>query len=403
MRMFEVEDMLRPVGMAEFGRTYFERAPLFVARGEPAYHERLFSLRELDKFHSCCRPPYAKVFAIDSRRKIATEEFADASGEVDSLRLFDLFEQGATIVYREIENHFPALAALCRSAEKRFNSPFTANVYWAPAGGQCFPIHFDAKDVFALQVSGSKRWRVYCPYVELPLRYQHCHEKMPDEGFLAEFDLRAGDLLYCPRGFPHLVTAANEPSLHISLSTFPYTWADVLNRVMADVFDRNPSFRASLPPGSLLNRGDELHRTFADLVNRFAEAARLEPALDVIAREFVAGRPPCNVNAREVAQQANALSLDSWIESNPETFYSLVREREEIQLVGLRKEIRFDASAFQSLNFALQTARYQIRQLPGELENEAKLDLLRTLLLNGFVRMAAGAKVANEIAEAASP
>src|SRR3974390_2886707 len=211
MNAFGLQQMMSPVSVEAFCADYFERAPLHVARNDAGFYERLCSLEELDAFVENCRPPYTKAFAIDERRKIATEEFADANGQVDALRLFRLFGEGATVVFREVEAHFPALASLCRSVEKHVNAPGGANVYWAPAGGRCFPVHYDAKDVFALQLSGSKRWRLYAPQRPLPLPTQHCYDGLPDEGLLRECDLRAGDMLYCPRGFPHSVSAGDEP------------------------------------------------------------------------------------------------------------------------------------------------------------------------------------------------
>jgi hypothetical protein len=295
-----------------------------------------------------------------------------------------LYEAGATIVLREIEDHFPMLEALCRSAEKHFNSPFVATVYLAPPQGQSFPIHFDAKDVFVLQIAGSKSWRLYQPQYVLPLSHQHCYDSMPDEGFLEEFNLRAGDFLYCPRGFPHLVRAADVSSLHISLSTFPHTWADLMNRVMADLYERDPLFRASLPP-AFIDSDTGLHETFAALVNRFTNAAELRPALSALKREFVASRPARFASPSRLHHQAATLSLESLVEPNPDVLYLIEAEQCTVRLTGLGKDIKFDASAFDDLVFALKTPRYKISDTPGALEREAKLDLFQTLVLNGFV------------------
>jgi hypothetical protein len=379
-----LNEILWPTPIAEFTRTYFETAPLHLSRGETDYFANLFSLEDIDRFLHFVKPSYTNAFAIDNRRKIEPAEYADANGLADPLRLFQLYEAGATIVLREIEGHFPRLEALCRSAEKHFNSPFVATVYWAPPQGQSFPIHFDAKDVFVLQIAGSKIWRLYQPQYVLPLSHQHCYAGMPDENFLGEFNLRAGDSLYCPRGFPHFVHAADSASLHISLSTFPHTWADLMKRAMADLCERDPLFRTSLPPAFIGNDAG-VQETFAALVRRFADTAELRPALTVLTREFVASRPARFESASLRHHQATTLTLESLVESNPDALYMIEPEQFTVRLTGLGKDIKFDASALDDLVFALKTPRYKISETPGALEPDAKLDLLQTLVLYGFV------------------
>ncbi len=382
---FGLEELLHPVRAFAFSQEYFDKQPLFSKRSAPSYHEALFSLAEMDRFHHASRLQYTQVFAIDSQRKIATEEYADAHGQVDAMRLFNLYEEGATIVYRGVDAYCPAVAALCRSVEKYFNAPFSANVYWAPAGGRAFPVHYDANNVFALQISGSKQWRVYHPQIQLPLRDEHCYDALPDESPLAQYTLDAGDMLYVPRGFPHLVSAVDQPSLHISLYSFPYTWLDVLQRAVAEALKKDAAFRASLPVGFLGANHEALQETFSTMIERLSKTASLEPALSSIKHELLAARSACFENPRESVRQAHALSQHSWIESRKDLLYSIETHPDAIRLVGQGVAIAFDPSALPGLVFALQTPRFQIWELPGPADAEGKMDLTQTLVLNGFV------------------
>jgi hypothetical protein len=377
-------EMLWPTPIKEFSQRYFDSSPLRLIRARSGYYTGLISLQDIDRFLSFVRPPFAKAFAIDSRRAIEPSEYADTNGLADASRLFGLYESGATIVLREIEDNFPKLGALCRSAEKHLSSPFVANVYLAPPGGQSFPIHFDAKDVYVLQIAGSKNWRLYRPQYPLPLSYQHCYDGMRDEGFLEEFDLQSGDFLYCPRGFPHLVRATESSSLHVSLSTFPYTWADVMKRAFVNLCESDPLFRASLPPDFTSSHVD-LQRTFTALTERFHRAAEWWPALNAIKREFVGSRPARITNSRLLHQQSASLSLESEIRPSPDLLYLIDIEQGVVRLTGLGKDIRFDLSVSEDLIYALKTPHYKIGDTPGALGSDAKLDLFRTLFLNGFV------------------
>ena len=389
LQKFGLDAILSPVGFDAFVQNFHDNRPLFLSRSQPDHYSGLVSLTEMDEFLARAKPGYATVFAIDARRNIATEEFAGAEGLSDPLRLAQLFEAGATIVYRDIQDHFPALKKLCRTAETRFHAPFAANIYLAPPQGRSFPIHFDACDVFALQISGSKRWRLYRPQLERPSRDQHCYADMADDGALGEFALHAGDMLYVPRGFPHLVEAMEEPSLHVSLSSFPHTWADVLSRALTEVCAGDPAFRAALPPGFARGAATaaECEKQFSALIARFAAEAQLASGLRPLIRQFVAERATRVDDPRGRLSAARALSLESRLEPDPDALFLIENEPDAVVLLGRGQEIRFTPQAFTALSFALKGEGFQIRAAPGELEDEAKLDLFRTLLIYGFVSL----------------
>jgi len=131
-----------------------------------------------------------------------------------------------------------------------------ANTYLTPESTQGFAPHFDDVDIFVLQTEGAKRWRLY---------------KSPDPGdTLAEvssrdfeqselgepfFDgvLRAGDLLYAPRGVIHqCVACPNQDSMHVTLSTcYRNSWGNLLRKIFPEAieiaFKANLAFRKSLP------------------------------------------------------------------------------------------------------------------------------------------------------------
>ncbi len=378
------DDLLGPETVEAFVRERLDREPFHVSRADANFFASLFSLGEIEAYLARARPAFSKVFAIDSRREINSLEFSDALGVVDPTRLFQLYDRGCTIVLREIDGHFPALDALCRSAERRLQAPFFANVYYAPPGGQSFPVHYDAPDVYALQVEGTKTWRLYEPGYEKPLADQHCYGQMPEQTLLREVRLEPGDVLYVPRGFPHLVTADDGPSLHISLSAFPPTWAGVLTAAVSELARRDATFRTALPPGWFAP-GEDLEKGFAALVRRFADKAALRPALAGVARGLVASRQAWVPDPIARPRQAAGLSLGSELAANCEALVLLERDGDTVRLTGLGKELLFAAEALDDLAFALEATRFRIGDTPGALEAEGKLDLFQTLLLNGFV------------------
>ena len=93
-----------------------------------------------------------------------------------------------------------------------------ANAYYTPAGSQGLPVHHDTHEVISLQVAGSKRWLVYEPVLELPLKNQRYRSALGEPGEpMLDVTLRAGDTLYLPRGWLHQALTSDEDSLHITV------------------------------------------------------------------------------------------------------------------------------------------------------------------------------------------
>ena len=95
----------------------------------------------------------------------------------------------------------PATAA---QLEAFLGHPAQANAYYTPRGSQGLPVHHDTHEVISLQVAGEKRWLVYEPVLELPLKNQRYRSELgaPGEPVL-DVTLRAGDTIYLPRGWLH--------------------------------------------------------------------------------------------------------------------------------------------------------------------------------------------------------
>ena len=123
----------------------------------------------------------------------------------------------------------PPLAAFCRELEAELGHPVQANAYYTPASAQGFAVHHDTHDVFCLQVDGEKRWLVYPPVLELPLKDQKYVPEMgaPGEAVL-DVTMQAGDTLYLPRGWLHQAMTSDAASLHLTVGVNVATWRDAV-------------------------------------------------------------------------------------------------------------------------------------------------------------------------------
>ncbi len=188
---------------------------------------------------------------------IGTEHYTTSAplgqGKVDDLidpdGVVALFEEGATLILRGLERYHPAIAAFSTALAADLGHPVRANSYVTPANAQGHAIHYDLHDVFVLQCSGRKHWKVYARQIVDPL---------PGDGvdpFVRPEDLGAtvvddvlgpGDTLYIPRGWPHVASTTGDASIHLTLGVDVLTWLDVL-AVVLERARECPELRAAVP------------------------------------------------------------------------------------------------------------------------------------------------------------
>ncbi len=131
----------------------------------------------------------------------------------------------------------------------RWATPLQANAYLTPPGAAGLAPHHDTHDVFVLQCAGTKHWVVREPAVDTPLPHQVSdHEAAAARPVRFEADLRAGDVLYLPRGVVHSATAQEGVSLHLTIGILATTVHDILSEIV-EAATEDVAFRRSLPPG----------------------------------------------------------------------------------------------------------------------------------------------------------
>ncbi|MBA2475353.1 MAG: cupin-like domain-containing protein, partial [Actinobacteria bacterium] len=233
---------IEPLDTGTFARLHWEREPLHRARGEEGRFDDLLSARDAERL--VCDPGLrAPAF-----RLVKAGEQLDARAYTTDLgwrpqpftgaarleRVLAEFERGATIVLQALHLNWRPVARFCRALEAELGHPAQANAYLTPRRSQGLPVHHDTHDVFVLQVSGSKRWLVYPPALELPLRDQRYSPSLggADEAPTLDVELGPGDTLYLPRGWLHQALTSDTDSLHLTIGVNAYTWYDALRAAL---------------------------------------------------------------------------------------------------------------------------------------------------------------------------
>jgi hypothetical protein len=299
------------------------------------------------------------------------------SDTADVGRVVAEFEAGATIVLQGLHLYWERLALFCRALEGELDHPAQANAYFTPRDSQGLAVHHDTHDVFVLQVGGEKRWLVYEPVWPLPLREQRYRPELGTRDEVAhDVTLRPGDTLYLPRGWLHEAVTSASDSLHVTVGINVYTWLDAFKAALKECAS-DVAFRRAPDDGDA-----------EALVQRLR--ARLSPE-DVARRRrarFVKTRRP--ILGRQVTQvrALDRLGMETLVERRPTVLAELTGSGERVTLTFEGKEIVLPPHARSEAEFAAQAEEpFRPSDLPGELDAEGRLALVRRLVREGFLRL----------------
>ncbi len=236
-----------------------------------AHPERPFTWSDIDALLNQIEPvePFFRLF-VDGPvpAETYTREVMESGLRRRRLipdRFTRLMTGGATLVINRMEVFSVEARRLCAEVERFAGYQTTANGYITFGGQGTFGKHWDVHDVFAFQLIGSKRWKVYPPTFPYPLS-NHTSAQLGLQSPLGtsplprlhpqiplDCQLETGDLLYIPRGWWHQVTPLDQPSFHLSVGLFVPTVFDYVMWVMSRALPQNPSARQGLLGRESLN------------------------------------------------------------------------------------------------------------------------------------------------------
>lgn len=230
------------VSEEDFFRNYFEKKHLFCSHSSPSYFEKGLpeaGIPPVQWTTSMMKDVVAKKkmnygtdlnvvrFNEAERRRISYK----TEGQVSIEELQKCMSTGWSVRFLRPHEHAECNRGFISMMEEQFRCFCGLNSYWTPANSQGFAPHYDDVDVFLLQMEGEKQWRLYDPLEKVDYLSRHSSEDYLPEQFPTpkhEFVLKAGDVLYMPRGMVHQGrTFPHNHSLHITFSANQiHSWAD---------------------------------------------------------------------------------------------------------------------------------------------------------------------------------
>jgi hypothetical protein len=380
---------INPVAVETFFAEHWGRQPLVVVRREPGRFERLLSTADAEWLLCSTgirEPAFRLVRAgdrLDARDYTRDVPWRPRSfrGTADLPRVLAELEAGATLVLQGLHLNWEPLAAYCRGLEGLLEHRVQANAYLTPRWTQGLPVHHDTHDVFVLQVAGEKRWRVYEPLLELPLRHQRHRPELGEPGEeVLDLSLEPGDTLYLPRGWLHEAFASEQDSLHLTIGVNVYTWLDALRAALEECGD-DVEFRRGVD-GDAEPEADLLERLGARL-DSHAVAARRRAKLARTRRPILDGQ----------LTQLRALDLltaETLVERRSTVLAELTIDDKGVVITFDGKEVRFPSHAAAEVERLFGADEpVQPRGLPGTLDEPSRLVLVKRLVREGFLRSAA--------------
>jgi bifunctional lysine-specific demethylase and histidyl-hydroxylase NO66 len=344
----------------------------------------LLSESDLERLVCSTAIRYPAIRLVRGGRQLAVREFAsDVSWRPPFADVADVpsilaeWEAGATIVLQALHVNWHPLAVFCRLLEEALGYAVQANAYYTPRGSQGFAVHHDTHDVLVLQVAGEKRWSLYEPVLELPLKHQRYSAALGDHGEPTDdVVLRAGDTLYLPRGWLHEAATSETDSLHLTIGIAAHTWLDGAKAAL-DGFEDELAFRRGVGQGD----GD-------GLVQALAEELEPERVEQRRRRRFLDSRRPIREDGFSQLRALERLDDATVLERRHTVIADLEEWAGGLALVFEGKEIRFPAHASPELRTCVEREEpFRITDLDGELDAEGRRVLVCRLVREGFLRI----------------
>jgi len=388
---FDLETLLRPMGLEPFFSNYWEKKHLWLQRSEPNYYQSLFTVDDLEALISQSDARYPAIRLAKGGGYLASEVYTwnlkhgdeSFNGVPDVGRIIEEYRQGATIALPAIHRTWAPLTRFCDALQAQLDHAAHANVYLTPGNAKGFTPHYDIHDVFVLQIAGGKRWQLYEPVIPLPHRSQPFKpEFYTGQAPMAEIELNAGDMLYLPRGILHSTTTAESFSAHVTVGVTVYTWADLAKELLSLAID-DEDMRHALPPGfathselrPLLKR--KMREIWAAL-HREADHERLVEAFTSRVRGARVRRPPFRADV-------TVINLHSRLRVPSPDHYRIIEEADRTMLEFGDTRYQMPVPVASTMRAIIQRQSFRPDEVIGALDKEATLGLSRHLVDIGFL------------------
>ncbi|MEU1969418.1 cupin domain-containing protein [Micromonospora sediminicola] len=269
--------LLLPHHADELISTWPDEVKVFRDRQPTDFDEAVTSDFLLRYIRTGCLP-VKEIAAVHDGPAITAEAFL-TNGHVNGDRLLHLLDSGYTLRLGNIQRIFPYVTGLCRAIQQETGYSNYVHAFLTPPKEQGLNWHWDQQSALIYQVSGTKRWELWKPIIDGPVRnhllsyevwtpqvLQRCLDTGPDH----VVDLNPGEMMWMPRGWIHNPFNVHDTdmSVHLTFAIRERTPFWVADEIVKDAIAQ-PHLRTVIRPETLLSE-DQLAavvtQTRADLI-----------------------------------------------------------------------------------------------------------------------------------------
>ena len=315
-------------------------------------------------------------------------ERREAESPEDFASIVESFhERDYTVRIHDVSGLSPELDAFIRALEVLLEVPVDVMIFWSAAGGRA-PVHHDRSDILCIQLMGRKRWFISKTPPTLPNPWHAAGESVPELGAVETSEVGSGDMLYMPRGTAHTVESLSE-SIHLSIGFTPVTLRDGVAAILDHMADMNIPMRAGL-----LSRADGLSTGAggAEMEAKLANAVHalktcLENA-DFVETALQRRRARMVRELDRLPTQDSASGMigpDTVLERQPLAVSEMVVTGERLDLSLPGETVLLHPGVESSVAYMTSEPRFRLRDVPGEIGDDVRVELARMLVKNGFL------------------
>ena len=243
-----IDNIFAPDGLAAFLAGTWRKRPLHLT-GEAGRFASLFNWDALSRMLETCPLDAPRIELARGGLSVPDVSFIrrrEGVARIDGGALTRLLDQGATLIVNFLDEMAPGPEAVCAALAQALGVRTSANLYasWRAENG--LPLHWDRHGVLVLQLAGRKHWTVHAPTRLNPIEGDKFIPPAAKARPIWQGLLEDGDVLYLPRGYPHMASALEGPSLHLTVALSEATAHGFLRWLDEDLRN-DPRWRAALP------------------------------------------------------------------------------------------------------------------------------------------------------------
>lgn len=393
-----VARLIHPLPLEDFIHRHWQSQLLVINRESPEYFHDILTIENIDELLSTRPIPAIRVHLGKDAVGVPADAYIARGDQGDGtyVRPSDvlrLHKQGNTIILRTMHLFLEKLGTLCEATEAFFHCSAQANIYVTPENTQSSYPHWDAHDIFVLQIAGTKRWRLHASEVQQPLytyRFDPArHEVGPQ---VDEFTLHAGDIAYLPRGMAHNPVAEGY-SVHIALGVLVKTWADVFAEMFESVVLNDPECRRVIPV--LHGRhGFDVEQCLAEfpaIAEKFLAVPKMHAALERLSHQFLRTRRSDTRHMLTQFANKTPVVLSTIVELPAHTFAVVERRGGNCRVVFNGLELVVDEGLQPALEYIRLHRRVCVSEIPSK-SDAHRVALAQRLVDEGALRVCENAQ-----------